>query len=104
MEQFQIRIEQARLAPGGRRLASLGVNASGNLELLVERSQPPGEALFDIATAATGFRDLWEAVINDFCARLPVGGLHFSINDGGARPDVVGLRLMQGAALMEHPA
>jgi malonate decarboxylase alpha subunit len=34
-------------------------------------------------------------------SRSAPGGLRFSINDGGARPDVVTLRLMQGARLME---
>jgi malonate decarboxylase delta subunit len=62
---------------------------------------PDNECVVEVATAITGFRDLWQAVIEDFFGRCAVGGLRFSINDGGARPDVVTLRLMQGARLME---
>jgi malonate decarboxylase delta subunit len=59
------------------------------------------ECLVEVSTTVVGFRDLWQAVIEDFFARNSPGGLRFSINDGGARPDVVTLRLMQGARLME---
>jgi malonate decarboxylase delta subunit len=101
MERFEIRGTAARRAPGDRRQALIGVNASGNLEVLVERALPDNECMVEVATAITGFRDLWQAVIEDFFERCAAGGLRFSINDGGARPDVVTLRLMQGARLME---
>jgi malonate decarboxylase delta subunit len=101
MERFEIRGTAARRAPGDRRQAIIGVNASGNLEILVERVLPDNECVVEVATAITGFRDLWQAVIEDFFERSAAGGLRFSINDGGARPDVVTLRLMQGARLME---
>ena len=101
MEQFQVRGTAARRAPGTRREAIVGVNASGNLEVLVERVLVDSECLVEVSTAIVGFRDLWQAVIEDFFARNSPGGLRFSINDGGARPDVVTLRLMQGARLME---
>jgi len=42
-------------------------------------------------------------VIEEFFERSAPGGLRFSINDGGARPDTVMLRLMQGVRLMEAP-
>jgi malonate decarboxylase delta subunit len=100
MEQFQVHITAASPAPGTRRQASVGVNASGNIELLVERVLPATECLVEVTTAVTGFRDLWQAVIEDFCERCPTGGLRFAINDGGARPDAVHLRLMQGAQAM----
>jgi malonate decarboxylase delta subunit len=103
MEQFQVRGTAARRASGTRREAIIGVNASGNLEVLVERVLPDNECLVEVSTAITGFRDLWQAVIEDFFERSSPGGLRFSINDGGARPDVVTLRLMQGARLMEAP-
>ena len=45
--------------------------------------------------------DVWEAVVADFVARAQPGGLRITINDGGARPDTVSLRLLQGARLME---
>lgn len=100
MEQFQIHVASARPAPGDRRQATVGVNASGNIEILVERVLPETECLVEVTTAVTGYRTLWQAVIEDFCDRCPTGGLRFAINDGGARPDIVHLRLMQGARLM----
>ena len=89
---------------GHRRQAITGVNASGNLEVLVERVLPDHECLVDVTTAVTGFREVWEAVIQEFFERSSPGGLRFSINDGGARPDTVTLRLMQSARLMETEA
>ena len=65
---------------------------------------PDSECLVDVATAVTGFRRIWEAVIQEFIERTSPGGLKFSINDGGARPDTVTLRLMQSVRLMEDEA
>ena len=101
MEQFQVRGTATVRAGGHRHQAITGVNASGNLEVLVERVLPDHECLVDVTTAVTGFRPIWEAVIREFFARSSPGGLRFSINDGGARPDAVTLRLMQSARLME---
>ena len=103
MEHFQVQGKVNRKAGGHRHQAITGVNASGNLEVLVERVLADSECLVEVSTAIVGFRDLWQAVIEDFFARNSPGGLRFSINDGGARPDVVTLRLMQGARLMDAP-
>jgi malonate decarboxylase delta subunit len=104
VEQFQVRGTVERRAVGHRHQAIRGVNASGNLEVLVERVLPEHECLVDVSTAVTGFREIWEAVIQEFFARSSPGGLRFSINDGGARPDTVTLRLMQSVRLMETEA
>jgi malonate decarboxylase acyl carrier protein len=89
-------------ARGTRAMALVGVVASGNLEVLVERG-PAGRCTIEVSTSAHGFRALWEAVTADFVARRAAGGLHISINDGGARPDTVSLRLAQGVRLIEEP-
>jgi malonate decarboxylase delta subunit len=104
LEKFQVHGTANRRAPGDRRQAVTGVNTSGNLEILVERVLPDQECLVDVATAVAGFRGIWEAVIQEFFERSSPGGLRFSINDGGARPDTVTLRLMQSARLMEPDA
>jgi malonate decarboxylase delta subunit len=104
MEQFQVHGAAKRRAGGHRRQVITGANASGNLEVLVERMLPEHECLVDVTTAVTGFRAIWEAVIQEFFERSSPGGLRFSINDGGARPDTVILRLMQSARLMETEA
>ena len=101
METFQVRGTAKRRALGNKPYAITGVNASGNLEVLVERVLPDTECLVEVTTAVTGFRDTWQAVIEEFFERSSPGGLRFSINDGGARPDTVTLRLMQSARLME---
>jgi malonate decarboxylase delta subunit len=73
----------------------VGVVASGNLEVLVEPTGPPGRVRVEIATSAHGFGAIWEAVLRDFAARRPVAGLALSVNDAGATPAVVSLRLDQ---------
>ena len=104
MEQFQVHGAAKRRARGRRGQAITGVNASGNLEVLVERVLPDLECQVVVATAVTGFRPIWEAVIKEFFERTSPGSLRFSINDGGARPDTVTLRLMQSVQLMEDKA
>ncbi|RUV12272.1 malonate decarboxylase acyl carrier protein, partial [Mesorhizobium sp. M1A.F.Ca.IN.022.04.1.1] len=92
-----------RPAGGARSAALVGVVASGNLEVLLERCEAPDQCVIDVATPAHGFAELWAAVASDFAARSPAGGLRITINDGGARPDTVALRLAQGVRLMERP-
>jgi malonate decarboxylase delta subunit len=101
VETFQVRGNAKKRVPGKKPYAITGVNASGNLEVLVERVLPDNQCLVDVTTAVTGFRDTWQAVIEEFFERSAPGGLRFSINDGGARPDTVTLRLMQSVRLME---
>ncbi|NEU12791.1 malonate decarboxylase acyl carrier protein [Methylobacterium sp. BTF04] len=101
MEKLNFRHSTTQALPGTRRQAIVGVVASGNLEVLLERSLPPDEFTVEIDTAIDGFGDVWEAVVADFVDRRQPGGLRITINDGGARPDTVALRLAQGARLME---
>lgn len=75
--------------------AICGVVSSGNLEVLVEPGAAPGSCRIEVSTPAAGFRDIWEAVLGDFVARHPAAGLAVTINDAGATPAVVSLRLDQ---------
>jgi len=75
--------------------------ANGNLEVLLERVLPEAVCEVGIATPLSGYDETWKAVVAEFVERSSPGGLRISINDGGARPDTVFLRLMQGSALME---
>ncbi len=78
----------------------VGVVGSGNLEVLVE----PGEAFkctVEVETSARGFGQIWEAVLRDFHERHPLAGVRLSINDMGATPAVVSLRLDQAVASIE---
>jgi malonate decarboxylase delta subunit len=101
MEDLSLRHDARQPARGVRKMALVGVVASGNLEVLVERVLPDRECAIEIRTAAEGFGDVWKAVIADFVDRYSPGGLKFSINDGGARPDTVSLRLAQAVHSME---
>jgi malonate decarboxylase delta subunit len=102
MEDLNFQHKTRERAGGTKRTAIVGVVASGNLEVLVERILPDAECLLEIKTAALGFGDVWNAVTTDFVERYSPGGLKFSINDGGARPDTVSLRLAQAVRLIEE--
>lgn len=95
MEHLVYKHDRQASAAGRAPHAIVGVVASGNLEILVERVPTSATCDFDIRTPVTGFSQVWEAVVADFAARGIAGGLRFSINDGGARPDMVSLRLAQ---------
>jgi malonate decarboxylase delta subunit len=75
----------------------VGVVGSGNLEVLLE-PLAGSRCVVHIATSARGFGPIWQAVLDDFHARHPLSGIRISINDMGATPAVVGLRLDQAVA------
>lgn len=102
MERLSFTLGAPQAAGGSRPQALIGVVASGNLEVLLERNQQAQICKIDIATAAHGFGEVWEAVLRDFVAEHAAGGLRISINDGGARPDTVALRLAQGVRMIEE--
>lgn len=108
MEQFTVVLPAApsvaAIAADGGKPALCGVVSSGNLEVLVEPGADAQACSVEVNTSAHGFREIWEAVLADFAARNPVGGLHLSINDAGATPAVVGLRLDQAFETFRSPA
>jgi malonate decarboxylase delta subunit len=86
---------------GGRKLNAVHaptiacVLSSGNLEVLVEPQDLGGRCNVEVLTAAHGFGPIWEAVLDDFFARHALADVRISINDAGATPAVVSLRLDQ---------
>src|SRR5258706_9739765 len=78
----------------------VGVVGSGNLEVLLEPAAGNDCTVY-IETSARGFGPIWEAVARDFHQRHPLAGLRVSVNDMGATPAVVSLRLDQ--AISELP-
>lgn len=72
-----------------------GVVGSGNLEVLIETAELEGLCQVQVSTSANGFAEIWGAVLNDFALRHDLANLRISINDGGATPAVVSLRLDQ---------
>ena len=101
MQNLRFRHTAKRRLSGTKDKAIIGVVASGNLEVLLERVLPEAACEVEIATPFRGYDDTCKAVIAEFVERSSPGGLRISINDGGARPDTVYLRLMQGSSLME---
>jgi malonate decarboxylase delta subunit len=75
----------------------VGVVGSGNLEVLLEAA-PGVDCAVHVETSARGFGAIWQAVVSDFHDRHRLGGVHVSINDMGATPAVVSLRLDQAVA------
>ena len=73
----------------------VGVVASGNLEVMVEPVPGDPACRIDVRTPARGFDDVWSAVLTDFFERSRMAGVRISINDVGATPAVVSLRLDQ---------
>ncbi|MES2149110.1 MAG: malonate decarboxylase acyl carrier protein [Pseudomonadota bacterium] len=83
----------------------VGVVGSGNLEVLIESVPLNGACSIEIKTAALGFGATWEAVMRDFHARWQLADTRISINDMGATPAVVSLRLDQAVeTMLEGPA
>ncbi|WCM86590.1 malonate decarboxylase acyl carrier protein [Acidovorax sp. NCPPB 3576] len=88
--------------PGGRAAGPfapvlVGVVGSGNLEVLLEPDSGAGCSV-RVETSARGFGPIWQAVLDDFHARHALAGVRIAINDMGATPAVVGLRLDQAVA------
>jgi malonate decarboxylase delta subunit len=80
------------------------VVASGNLEVLIETAELGGRMRVVVNTAVVGFGETWRAVLGDFSARHPLADVLISINDAGATPAVVSLRLDQAVEELEASA
>ena len=101
MESYTIKHEAARPLGGAREAGIVGIVASGNCEALFERVLPDDRVEVEVSTPIKGFEDVWHLVVARFVENSSPGGMRISINDGGSTPDVVTLRLLQGAAMME---
>jgi malonate decarboxylase delta subunit len=75
-----------------------GVVGSGNLEVLIVPAPGGEDCRLLVHTSARGFREIWHAVLEQFASSNAVGKLSFVINDMGATPAVVTLRLSQALA------
>lgn len=72
----------------------LGVVSSGDLEILIRPTNEKGQTDVSIVTGSDGFKTVWENVLNRFFERYPIEAT-IQINDFGATPGVVYLRLTQ---------
>jgi len=77
----------------------IGVVGSGDLEILLEPpadGQPHDSASVRVRTSVDGFDTVWQEVLRRFFASSALAG-RWELNDSGATPGVVTLRLRQAA-------
>ncbi len=84
------------------RPAHVGVVGSGDLEVLVEPSNN-NEASFEVRTGITGFQETWKKVIERFMSQNDIAA-NITINDFGATPGVVSIRLAQAVEVSTNDA
>jgi malonate decarboxylase delta subunit len=80
--------------------AHVGVVGSGDMEVLLEPSEIEGSHV-SITTSVNGFRDAWKAVFDRFFSKFD-GAVRIYINDAGATPGSVLLRLEQAVEVIEQ--
>jgi len=73
--------------------AHVGVVGSGDLEILLEPADNK-KTIFNVRTASDGFQEIWKSVFTRFSASHAIDAV-ITINDFGATPGVVSLRLTQ---------
>jgi malonate decarboxylase acyl carrier protein len=74
------------------RRAHVGVVGSGDLEVLIEPAE--SGVTVDLRTSVDGFGTIWQAVLERFFSRNDIAAT-VQINDFGATPGTVALRLSQ---------
>ena len=98
MEQieFQYPAANRRIA----KIAHVGVVGSGEMEVLMQPSGDEGAHVL-ITTSVNGFRGAWKAVFDRFFSEFD-GAVEILINDAGATPGSVMLRLEQAVEVLEQ--
>ena len=79
--------------------AHVGVVGSGDMEVLMQPSETGG-AQVSILTGVNGFGASWKRVMDRFFAKYD-GAVRIDINDAGATPGSVMLRLEQAVEMTE---
>jgi malonate decarboxylase delta subunit len=96
MEQFEFNYPAKRKIP---KRAHIGVVGSGDLEVLLE-PKDDSAASVRVRTSVDGFKNTWKAVLDRFFGQYD-GAVHIEINDAGATPGAVFLRLQQAVEASE---
>jgi malonate decarboxylase delta subunit len=96
-----MRYEYPASRPVARR-AHVGVVGSGDLEVLLSPSQT-GQAEVVIRTSVDGYAHVWKSVLDRFFQRYD-GAAKLELNDFGATPGVVMLRLNEAVEASEGDA
>jgi malonate decarboxylase delta subunit len=80
--------------------AHVGVVGSGDMEVLMEPSKT-GKAQVSVVTSVNGFSSGWKALLDRFFSKYD-GSVNIYINDAGATPGSVQLRLEQAVEVVEQ--
>jgi len=96
METYEFNYPAKRKAP---KRAHAGVVGSGDLEVLLDPADGDAASV-RIRTSVDGFKDTWKAVLDRFFGQYDAA-VHIEINDAGATPGAVFLRLQQAAEASE---
>jgi malonate decarboxylase delta subunit len=90
--------------PAAKRIVSkkahVGVAGSGDMEILMQPSDT-GAAHVSVQTSVNGFGQSWKSVMDRFFSRYD-GAVRIHINDAGATPGTVLLRLQQAAEVIDQ--
>lgn len=78
----------------------VGVVGSGDLEVLIQPTDS-NKTTVEIRTGITGYAEIWEKVIERFVTQQNILA-SIKINDFGATPGVVSIRLSQAAEVAFH--
>jgi len=98
METLEFKFSAKKKGTAKKR-AHVGVVGSGDLEVLLEPLDT-ADAQVRIRTSVPGFSQQWQAVLDRFFMKYD-GAVAIEINDAGATPGVVALRLAQAAEASE---
>jgi malonate decarboxylase delta subunit len=79
--------------------AHVGVVGSGDMEVLMQPAET-GIAHVSVVTSVNGFGGSWKAVMDRFFSKYD-GAVRIDINDAGATPGSVMLRLEQAVEVIE---
>jgi malonate decarboxylase delta subunit len=98
MERYELDYPSAKRRVGKR--SHVGVVGSGDMEVLMEPAEA-GAARVSIQTSVNGFGSSWKALLDRFFAKYD-GAVRVYINDAGATPGLVLLRLEQAVEAIEQ--
>ena len=98
MEKIEFNYPEAKRLIARR--AHVGVVGSGDMEVLLEPNSEKGAHVF-ITTSVNGFGNAWKAVFDRFFSKFD-GAVRIHINDAGATPGSVMLRLEQAVEAIEQ--
>lgn len=93
METYQYTFNVAKKLKTGP-VTKVGVAGSGNLEIIIQPNSK-GQTEITVHTAIAGYKNTWDEVIKRFIDEYAYCGLNIVLNDAGATPPVVSLRLRQ---------